>query len=365
MKIIQIVPRLPPAIDGIGDYAINLATQLRDQFEIETHFIVGDPQWQNEKEVDGFEITKVSRNSASALLSVLEDKAQATTILLHYVGYGYARRGCPVWLVKGLQAWKNRQFSRRLLTMFHEINATGPPWTSAFWLSWQQTYLSTSLAKMSESVLTSKEQYASFLEELSGEKHKKIPHFPVFSGPGEPQQVLPLKERKKRLVVFGGKANRLRVYETTWQELSFTCKQFGIEEVWDIGQETGLSLSAVDGIPIFEKGRLSKIQISQILSDSIIGFLDYNPEYLAKSSIFAAYCAHGVCPVNVKEFSLPIDDIEARKHYWVANQEVTNTMQIQAIADNAYAWYSSHNLARQTETFAAVISGNLSSKVKK
>lgn len=27
--IIQIVPRLPPAIDGVGDYALNLARQLR------------------------------------------------------------------------------------------------------------------------------------------------------------------------------------------------------------------------------------------------------------------------------------------------------------------------------------------------
>ncbi len=40
--VIAIVPRLPPAIDGVGDYALNLARQLRKDFNIHTHFIVGN-----------------------------------------------------------------------------------------------------------------------------------------------------------------------------------------------------------------------------------------------------------------------------------------------------------------------------------
>jgi hypothetical protein len=38
MEIIQVVPMLPPAIDGLGDYALNLARQLRREFNQETHF---------------------------------------------------------------------------------------------------------------------------------------------------------------------------------------------------------------------------------------------------------------------------------------------------------------------------------------
>lgn len=45
IKIIQIVPQLPPAINGLGDYALNLARQLRQDFAIETHFVVGDHSW--------------------------------------------------------------------------------------------------------------------------------------------------------------------------------------------------------------------------------------------------------------------------------------------------------------------------------
>jgi len=40
--IIQIIPKLPPAINGLGDYALNLAGQLKD-YKIKTHFVVCDP----------------------------------------------------------------------------------------------------------------------------------------------------------------------------------------------------------------------------------------------------------------------------------------------------------------------------------
>ena len=42
MQIVSIVPRLPPLIDGLGGYALHLAHRLKE-FDIETHFIVGDP----------------------------------------------------------------------------------------------------------------------------------------------------------------------------------------------------------------------------------------------------------------------------------------------------------------------------------
>jgi hypothetical protein len=54
MNILQIVPRLPPAIDGVGDYALNLARQLRQDFSIHTHFLVCDPNWNGKTELEGF-----------------------------------------------------------------------------------------------------------------------------------------------------------------------------------------------------------------------------------------------------------------------------------------------------------------------
>ena len=53
MIIIQIVPRLPPSVDGLGDYALSLAFQMRQDFGIETHFIVGDQKWVGDAHIEG------------------------------------------------------------------------------------------------------------------------------------------------------------------------------------------------------------------------------------------------------------------------------------------------------------------------
>src|SRR4028118_469245 len=99
--IISIVPRLPPAVDGLGDYALHLARQLRQDFGLVTDFIVADPNWTEGASVDGFIVKLMAARSIAALLNVLPTEMQSsTTVLLHYVGYGYAKRGCPVWLVE-------------------------------------------------------------------------------------------------------------------------------------------------------------------------------------------------------------------------------------------------------------------------
>ena len=156
MVIIQIVPRLFPAIDGLGDYALNLARQLRKDFNIETHFIVGDPSWSGLSQLQEFPVSQVTVQSPNNLQSLLSHRTSSiTTVLLHYVGYGYAKRGCPLWLVDGLRHWRSEGNNRKLVTMFHELYAFGPPWTSSFWLSPLQRKLAARLAQMSNCCITS------------------------------------------------------------------------------------------------------------------------------------------------------------------------------------------------------------------
>ena len=352
--LVQIVPRLPPAIDGIGDYALNLACQLRQDFGIETHFFVGDPTWTGNPEIKGFPISQVSEHSANALLSLLP--SGKCTVLLHYVGYGYATRGCPFWLVDGLQRWQTASANHCLVTMFHELYASGFPWTSAFWLSPWQRNLVARLAKLSDRTLTSKQYYGETLQKLSKGKHTHIPAIPVFSNIGEPKNVPPLAERQRRVVVFGGRGNRFRVYQHSLAVLNHTCQILKIQEILDIGSAMKLTLSSVNGVPIVERGEQSSIEISNILLNSVAGFLDYNPHFLAKSTVFAAYCAHGMLPINARCTASPVDGIEFGKHYWIPYRQALgwdSTAQMQVIANNAHAWYQTHTLSIQAKIFAA------------
>ncbi|MBN3870647.1 glycosyltransferase family 1 protein [Nostoc sp. JL33] len=362
--ITSIVPRLPPAIDGVGDYALNLARQLRKNFNIQTHFIVGNPTWTGAAEIDGFPVSQVSvgvagcrHRSPDALLTLLSSD-RSSSILLHYVGYGYAQRGCPIWLVDGLQRWKSLFPKRSLLTMFHEVYASGLPWTSSFWLSPLQKNLAARLAQMSDRCITSKQLYAEIIANISRGKHHQIPFLPVFSNIGEPDKVLPLSERQQRLVVFGGVANRARVYRESQAVLEYVCQRLNIQQIWDIGTPTGVNLSSITKVPILEIGQQSAEKVSKILADSVAAFSDYNPDFLAKSTIFASYCAHRLLPINTKGSASVVDGIEPGKHYWVPNpqgNELGNHMEMQAIADNAYSWYKTHRLSITVKTFAELL----------
>src|SRR5687768_11026191 len=152
LRLLHLVPRLPPVFDGVGDYAIHLARHLRS-LDTESSFIVADPNWRGSLEIDEMMIARLPFPSASALYTSL-----ATTsfdrLILHYVGYGFARRGAPFWLLAALRKWRVSPIARTttgrpLLTIFHELWASGRPWQSAFYLSWAQRWIVRSLYRLS------------------------------------------------------------------------------------------------------------------------------------------------------------------------------------------------------------------------
>jgi hypothetical protein len=345
--ITQIVPTLPPKIDGLGDYALNLARQLRRDWQIETHFIVGDPAWIGDRDPE-FETQAIAHRSASALLSVLR---RDRPILLHYSGYGYARRGCPQWLITAL----NRYQDSHLVTMFHEVYTydCGPFWTSSFWLSPLQKRIATQLIQRCDRSLTSRENYVRLLQKISHQANLKITVLPVFSNLGEPTNLRPLSQRQRRLIVFGHRNTRLRTYTEHLRQLQHICKALSLAEIYDIGQPTGLNLSAICPCPVVEIGVASTTQISQIMQDAIAGFLSVPPpEYLGKSTIFAAYCAHGLIPILPEASSTSIDGLTPYQHYWVAQPQFDTCQDKFAIAKSAQTWYCQHNLAVQARQFA-------------
>jgi hypothetical protein len=241
--------------------------------------------------------------------------------------------------------------------MFHEIYAFGPIWTSQFWTSPLQKNLAARLAFRSDHCFTSKEGYAEILYRLSQGKHAKIPALPVFSNVGEPDYVPPLVERSQRLVVFGGCGPRSRVYQRSRLALERTCRELEIEEIVDIGPSLGFEIEPINGTSVTCLGVKTAQEISSLLSSSVAGFFDYPTEFLAKSTIFAAYCAHRVIPVGVFYEGENVDGLEAGKHYWLGDRH-QGSMSLsvgQVVADNAYAWYQNHNLSTNARAFATCL----------
>jgi hypothetical protein len=362
MRLFAIIPRLAPLVDGIGDYALSLARLLRQDIGIETHFIVTDPAWTGTGKVDGFEVTRLSTRSTGELINALPaDPTSDATVLLHYEGYGYANRGCPLWLVKALEQWRTASNRRKMVTMFHELYATGPPWTSSFWLSPLQRKLMVRLAQVSDQWVTSLERYAEIIRRFSQNTTTRSYSLPVFSSIGEPVITLPLAERRRRLVVFGTRGRRIEVYKRSAADLNRICQRLGITEILDIGRAVEFDFTGDLTVPVVMCGELPGAEVSRLLLDAVAGVIDYPASMLGKSTIFAAYCSHRMIPIIAPYGdSTPADGLEAVQQYWLTDVESKwlNLDAGQAIADNAFAWYQTHKLSAHAKTLAVCLCGN-------
>jgi hypothetical protein len=339
-EIIQIVPYLPPSVSGVGDYALLLAEELRHQHSIYTKFIVGGTEWDGPQETNGFPYARIPERKAIYLANILNEQSGGLLpVLLHYVGYGYEKRGCA-------------SPKQRLVTFFHELYALGPPWRSSFWVSPLQQGLAVKLARTSDVCMTNMQRSAHYLRPQLSCRSWDVIVLPVFSNVGE----LKTKEtqRQPELVVFGG---------TSWRELAYTqykkdlidiCKILNIVRLHDIGPPLGDRPELP--IEITLHGLLHAPEIDKIMRTSLAGFFTYPVSFLGKSGIFAAYAAHGLTPVTFDgndKFSE--DGLEEGTHFLSRNSLYQNRSIVRVVGEAVRSWYLEHNLAAQAREFAAAL----------
>jgi hypothetical protein len=342
VRLLQITPSI--GTDGVGGYAQRLGEAFAAR-AVAVDLLGGET---------------LPARTAEALEAALERWWGAgegpSGVLLHYSGYGYQERGCPVWLATGIARWLARGSGRRVSTFFHEVNAFGPPWRSSFWLSPLQRRLAAALAGASSRVATSLTLYRDVLHRWVPQR--EIAVLPVFSAVGEPAAVPPLASRQRRLAVFGGAGTRRRAFREHRGDLEAACRAFDVEEVLDIGPpwEDQDPPASIAGRPVRRLGELPASEVGALLLSSVAGFLAYPPAFLPKSTVFAAYCAHGVVPVCASSRRNGGGPLAPGEHYLPPRPEhPTGETELQAVAGRAREWYLEHRLERQMQTLLPLV----------
>jgi hypothetical protein len=264
----------------------------------------------------GFEVRPFHNAGTSRLSS-----AEFDHVILHYVNYGYQARGIPFGLVS-IMSDLRQACHGRVLTIFHELYASGAPWKSAFWLQPLQKRIARTLAQLSEVCLVSSEAMLRDLGKLASNV-KGLVH-PVLSNFGEPDlppNRLFLRD-PHRLSVFGGNDN------STIRSLLVEC-----------------------GIQTDYRPRINSADASSILSASSFLWLDYFDrtnvpmEFVLKSTAFAAACAHGVVPIfphRGSEILIEGDRLPGSFFIEADSSELPSKDSLPNLADRFYGWYQRH-----------------------
>jgi len=298
MQFIQIVPGLPPWVDGIGDYALQLARRLRDEHGINTRFLVGDPAWMDAS-VEGFTAARVCQRTAEALVEAIgEIQVKAGTgqlqLLVQFSVYGYEKRGCPFWLVRGLEKLSGER-PERIHVAFHELENHGwKPWSSTFWVTKIQQNLIERVAKAARFKYTNAELHRRKLEDWGVGRITLIPNFSTL---GEPPEYPPFASRRRDVVIFGRRAQRQWTYERGGKVLGSLCRKIDVTRIVDIGDPLEQDRKqAIYGIPIVRLGRLPEHEVNACMATSIASFMEYPVPLLTKSSVHSVSCAFGTVP---------------------------------------------------------------------
>jgi hypothetical protein len=263
-------------------------------------------------------------------------------VLLQYSGYGFERRGAPLWLLREVRRQCARW--RTFGVFFHELYAMSAPWNSAFWLSPVQRYIAGQLGALADYRVTSRSAAADWLDNRASSIPTSV--LPVFSTIGEPPQAaLPPSALRSDIVVFGGAGLRAKTYVFGGERLAKAVRGSSLI-VHDIGDEvTDVHARAImEKMNIRRHGRLGDSEVRKILGSCRFGLVAYPKAFVAKSSVFAAYCAFGLVPVLFSRDCLDIDGLEAHRHYLPElNLETpTNIANETAIQQEAFAWYRQH-----------------------
>lgn len=351
--VAHLIVSLPPGVDGIRDYAVRLAEGLRT-LGIESEFLAARGDGPCTARLNGFPARGLARRDAGLLARELAH-SRAREVLLHQSGYGYAPRGAPFWLLRGLARWKAADPRRRLVVMFHELWTTGPPWRSSFWMWPLQRWVVDRVLRLADAYLTNTERHAAWLKRLAPGR-QPVAVLPVLSNIGEPREPPPFEDREPAAVVFGQPGMRARVYAAISDFLT-PLRAAGVERIADIGPPLDEHAVAACPLPVSRFGYLDQAAASEVMLRCRFGLLEYPLDFLAKSGIFAAYAAHGVVPLVRSAVAGAHDGLRHGVNLVRIHEPLGGPLDDAPphIARAVHLWYRQHALEHTATAFAAAL----------
>jgi hypothetical protein len=341
--LLQIVPKAPGGIDGVGDYALTIAEKLRARFGCETVFATFSPSAANAR---GFQVVP------------LEQLQNYDRVLLHYVNYGFQKRGVPYRLLSILQKLR-REHRDKFVTIFHELYASGPPWTSAFWLQPLQIHLAKAVARLSDTCIVSGDNFRRELNRMV--PSAAIELHPVPSGIGEPSlsQDQIADRDPHRWIIFGGTALVERSLRSLRQLLPRIPDAISPRKLFVLGGHENPSTRSllVDlGLETDYRPQIAAGDASEILETCSFAWFNYfhrpdvETSVILKSSAFASACAHGVIPVFPHHGSaIQINSDRMPGPFFIEREQIdVPTAETRAeVATEIYSWYRRHASSEQ------------------
>jgi hypothetical protein len=295
------------------------------------------------------EVFRLSEENAA------EWDTRGKAVVIQFSGYGYQKRGTPLWLLKAVRSRRSEIPS--LGIFFHELFApVTPPWRSSFYLAPVQRFICRELANLADFWMTNREHSAAWLREKGARTSGCV--LPTFSSMGEAQR--PLRERARTVAVFGGALLRQSAYSSGAGILQWAREHgYVVQDIGPTIQHEQIQVMLRE-FGVVQLGRLGAAEVGAVLDRAQFGLLTYPLDYIAKSSVLGAYCAHAVCPIVIAPPTPASDGFMPGQTFLHANdligsRELNPEMAARRIGEAAWAWYQPHRVEAHARQVAESI----------
>lgn len=355
-RVLNIVPRVPPAVCGVGDYAWELARSLRDEHQMHTDFLAAGISWMRPQTETEFPVFRLPVQSARGLTEFLTARHKDyDTIVLHMSSYGYQKRAVPLWLSSAWRSVARLPMRPKLITMFHELYASGRVTGSAFWLQPFQKWVLRRLIAASDGLRTNREGYANWIKAARGFKQANVVTMPVFSNFGEPATLPTWHERRNAMVMFGWGIHSGESLETVIEKAVRQCRRFGLGELHVIGGGNVTDVPLHD-VRLSRYGFMECADISKLLLSCRMAYTAYDPEYFGKSTLMAAFAAHGLAVITQGKREQLAEGLKNRvsvlNENALENSSQKDLPGLDTLAAELRRWYEGHSLAKNADSYA-------------
>jgi hypothetical protein len=359
IEVLHILLRVPPAVCGIGDYSWQMARVMQKNHEVNTSFLCVAHQAVPWPEHPEFPVARLTEQSSKALLQYLDQNQNRYDALVFHISlYGFQKRGVPFWLARAFKDIARRPGHPPIVAMFHELYASSSWKNSSYWVQPLQKMILRVLARSADGLRTNRQPYADWLMAVSGRKASSVTVMPVFSTLGEMDHPPGLAERPASMVMFASGIHGGGNEQDAIQRAVTLCKKLQLTKLHLVGGQKPAN-SAMDDVTLDHQAFIPTENAGALLSQCRVAYTGYHPLYFGKSTILAAFAAHGLAVITRGEQPVLPDglreDREVLHEAGVLLGTTPSLEKLQGISDGLQSWYADHTLAKNAESYASQI----------
>lgn len=302
-RVVFILPQLPPAHCGLGDYSMILLGHMR--MDPPPRILVMHGAAETRAAHPELDVQHLP-GSQDELLVLLRE-LQAKRVFVQYVAQGFQSRGCPLWFLGALRKWRMQTADACLVMMCQELWFEPAVWKPDWLLQKFHRRALRQLAGKVDRLFVSTE---SFHERMDGTIAPD--RLQVLVNPATiPLAGSPLKaEREEGLIVlFGRQGSRIFALEDMSPWLAKLNAGGFLKKLLLVGsRETGTMNDREDRLVetllptgVAEVlGPQSLESLSQVFLRAEMGIFTKTARDFTKSTIFMGYASHGVAILSQK-----------------------------------------------------------------